>query len=1381
MRVRRILLRVAAGLVIVPVGLAAVAVTGVLIGINISPGQRLIERKIGPLTGGMVEISGLSGFLPHHLAMAKLLIRDTKGPWIELDNADLRWSPLSLLHLDAKITSLSATRIAVLRKMVSAPDATSDKTAPTSTAPSKLHLRVDLASLHVGRLEIGPDYTVTPTAFSLDGYAHVHSIAPFLDGVTVKTLPVMDVALALKRLDQPGNLSLNVETPKNRIVVSASFHEEQNGFVTTLGQMPQLDPADLHLRLTGPRTAAVLDFGLAAGPVTASAAGTLDLLKIAGNLHVKANAPAMTLRPGIAWSAITLDTDLQGPLRAPNGHGVLDIDALTAAGAGIGHLHAQFEGSERVPEADTTAHLAAKLDGLRIPGSQPTILASAPLTLDVVAHPLAASIPVVVKLDHPLLHAAATTDLKPAAKGHLDLDLPDLHPLAAAGGADLAGKAALHADFAMPVTQHDDLTLGSTGTLAITGGQPQALNLIGKTGTFSLGLAKSPANVLTLKSFELDGAALHMLVSSVIDLAHGNRMQTKASVQLPDLAKASPAILGNTTLTATAEGPTDDLAIKAELKGDFGTKDVTKGPVTLQADFQHLPSRPDGTLTAGGTLDHAPLTLDAALHQDEAGAYHVDLKTLDWNSLSGKGNIRLPKGAKVPLGDLDVSIRNLADFRRLIGQAISGHLALGLHTTEAAGAPPVVKLGLDGMLSMADAAVQSLKVAGTIANPVDAPEPSLVLDLAGMRYQAMTGKVHATIKGPQTAMAIALTAAFQNVLDAPATADTALILNIPDKTVRLDRLAAVAKGESVRLSRPAVVSFGNTMGVDHLLATLAPQGVAPATIDVAGTLKPALALTARLDHLTPAIARPFAPDLSATGAISLNARLGGTLAAPTGTVSLTGRDLRMQTGPAASLPAAQILANIGLGGNSAKVDATLGAGPSVALAVRGTAPLSKTGALALAMTGHVDLAVGNAVLGASGMGMAGKVGINLNVAGTAAQPRATGQVTLENASFDHYAQGVHLSRINGALVASGDSIAVNHIVAHAGAGTIALDGNIGAFRPDLPVDLHITSDRARPISSDLLTAIIDTDLHVHGQATTRLDVDGKVTIPNATINIPDSMPASVPQLDVIRPGQKPPSASGTGMVIGLGVDVISPGEFFVRGHGVFAEMQGRLRVRGTSAEPSLNGGFDLKRGNFNLGGINLNFTNGRVAFNGSGVNHKLDPTLDFRADRNASGTLASLLVTGYASAPKIDFASVPSLPRDQVLSILLFGTDSHSLSTTQLAELGAAVVQLAGGSAFDPMSKVRNLLGLDRLAVGGGSGVDNGGTSVEAGKYVMKGVYVGAKQATSGSGTQAQVQIDLTKRLKFNTTVGTGGQVTGFTTPENDPGSSIGLSYGYSY
>jgi len=1378
MRARRIILWSAAIIVGVPVALSVLAISVVLVGVNISPGQRLIERKVGPLTGGMVEISGLSGMLPQHLALSSLRIRDTKGIWLELDDFDLRWSPLSLLHMDARVNSLTARRLSLIRAPVS--DSGASAPQKSTTSKSSLHMRLDLERLHVDRIEVGADFTGRPTLFTLDGHARIGSVAPFLNGVSARTLPNMDVGIHLGRLDVASALDVTLQTPSDRIALAASFKEGAGGFATTLGQLPQIDPLDLHLNLNGLRTNAALDFGLSAGPVTASATGPINLYDNSGNLRVRANAPAMVLRPGIGWNAITLDTSLRGPFKAPAGAGVLDIDALTAAGAGIGHLHARFDGAEGARPADTLAHLVATLDGLRIPGSEPTLLASAPLTVDVSAHPLADTMPITAKIDHPLLHATSSANLKPAANGHLDLALPDLRPLAAIGKTDPQGSAALSADFAMPATPTTDLTVDAKGSLSITGGQAQALNLIGKDGQFSAHLAKSPSNILTLKGFGLDGQAVHLLVQAVVDLAHGNRMQTKATVSLPDLRKVSPSLLGNMDLNATADGPTDDLAVKAHIGGDFGTTQVVKGPLSLDADFAHLPSKPQGTLLANGTLDNAPLALDTALSRDENGTFHLDLHKLDWSSLKGQGSLRLPSGAKVPLGDLDVSVRDLSTFRRLVGQAIAGHLTLALHTTETDNAPPQVRLGLDGSLAMAPASIKALKLAGTINNPLVDPDLNLALDLSGLQAQGITGQAHATAKGTQSALAIALKGAFQNVMDAPANADAAILLDLPKKTVRVDRLMALVKGEQVRLGKPATVTFGDHMGVDRLLATLAPSGVAPATVDVSGTLKPSLALAVKLEHLTPAIAKPFAPTLAANGVISANAKLGGTLQAPTGTISLSARGLQMQTGPAASLPAAEILANIGLTGQAARVDATLAAGPSIALAVRGTAPLSKTGLIALTTNGHVNLAVANGVLGANGMSLAGQVGINLNVSGSAADPRASGRVTLQNAAFNHYAQGVHLTDMSGALVATGDTITLEHVLAHAGPGTIAVDGSVGVFRPGMPVDLKVVSQKARPVASDLLTATINTDLHIHGQATTRLDVDGQIGIPNAAINIPDSMPASVPQLDVIRPGQQAPTSTSS-LVIGLGIDVVSPGQLFVRGHGIFAEMQGRLHVGGLSTAPVVTGGFDLRRGNFNLAGINLNFTNGRVGFNGAGVNHKLDPTLDFRADRNASGTLASLVVGGYASAPKLDFTSVPSLPRDQVLAILLFGTDSHSLSTTQLAELGAAVAQLAGGGSFDPLGTVRNALGLDRLSVGGGSGVGNGGASLEAGKYVMRGVYVGAKQATSGAGTQAQVQIDLTKRLKINTTVGTGGQVTGFTTPENDPGSSVGLSYGFNY
>jgi translocation and assembly module TamB len=115
-----------------------------------------------------------------------------------------------------------------------------------------------------------------------------------------------------------------------------------------------------------------------------------------------------------------------------------------------------------------------------------------------------------------------------------------------------------------------------------------------------------------------------------------------------------------------------------------------------------------------------------------------------------------------------------------------------------------------------------------------------------------------------------------------------------------------------------------------------------------------------------------------------------------------------------------------------------------------------------------------------------------------------------------------------------------------------------------------------------------------------------------------------------------------------------------------------------------------------------------------------------------------------------------------------------------LAEIAQALAALGGVGSADPLAGVRSRLGLDRLSVG--SSPTGTGAAVEAGKYVAGGVYLGAKQGVTG-GSQAQLQIDITRHLKFQTTLGTGGAVPPATaiTPQNDPGSSVGLSWQFEY
>ncbi len=980
-------------------------------------------------------------------------------------------------------------------------------------------------------------------------------------------------------------------------------------------------------------------------------------------------------------------------------------------------------------------------------------------------------------LSHPL--AGITGRILTAAplRGQLDVSLPDLQPLAAAGGTALEGHARLAVAFSQSGS-NADVTV--TGPLAITGGQAQAAGLVGPSGQIALAASRNGSDLI-LRQLRLDGQALHLQASGS---DRNDVLDVRVALGLPALERALPSLRGALALTGTASGPARDLSAHVEASGNPGTATMPTGPLHLVLDAQHLPAAPAGTVSLSGTLDRAPLVLKAEAARLADGALHLTLDALDWKSASGHADMTLPAGTKLPLGTLSVRMTRLADLRPVIGQPVAGSVQADIRTSQgAAGAAPLVTVAVRASGGLQTARVGTLTLAGTVADPLAAPAVNLRLDAGGIQAGAITGQAHATARGPEAALDVAATASLQHVAGGPATLDAALRLDLPHKQVSLARLIATAKGETVRLLAPARIAFGAETGVDRLRVSVAPPGVVPATLDVAGRIMPRLDLTATLANVTPALARPFAPTLDATGVIGAEARLTGTTSRPEGTVRLTANGLKLRTGPAASLPPASLVANLALAGSTARVDARLGAGPDVALTVSGTAPTSATGALALRADGSVDLALANAVLGAQGRQLDGRLALAMGVSGTARAPILNGTVRLTGGQFQDFAQGVRLTDIDALVEAAGQTITIASLSARAGTGTIGASGTVGALVPGLPVDLHVTARNARPLSSDLLTATLDADIRVHGQAGTRLDVGGSVTVDGASINIPNALPPSVARLHVVRPGDKPApaQAAGSALLIGFDVGVNAPGQIFVRGHGLDAELGGTLHVGGTSTAPLVAGAFDMRRGTFDLAGISLTFTKGRVGFNGTGVGHTIDPTLDFTAQSVVGSTVADLNVGGYASAPRITLSSTPPLPQDQVLALILFGQDTKSLSALQIAQVATALASLTGsGGGFDPLGTVRKSLGLDRLSVGSGGG-NSSSASVEAGKYVARGVYVGARQATSGGGSQAEVQVDLTKRLKLQTTVGTGGATTGIITPENDPGSSVALKYQFQY
>ncbi|MCW8307383.1 translocation/assembly module TamB domain-containing protein [Acidiphilium sp. PA] len=1302
------------------IALPIVAVIALDITLNTGAGRSFAASKIDRLTGGEVKITGLSGHFPKYIAARRISIADAKGTYLTIDNIVLRWSPFALLHRAADVQNLTAQSIDLTRLPVASKTKPKSKSSTGIPIKSAIIDHLAIAHLAIGKPVIG------------------HAIALRLRGHAVATsLTHIQLALAATSLDQPGQYDIHTTVDPQTVAAKIALHEPQGGLIESLSGIAAnkslAGPLDVTLGLNGPRHTAALDLTASLGALHASATGTVDLSRTA---------------PG----------------------------------------------------------------------------------------------------------------------GDVTLTIPEIAPYAALGHRQLTGRNVLH------------LTAKKSGTatnihlndaVEITNGAKPIPALVGKRATIA-GDITLDQGTTTIHRLTIDAAAITAKLAGMIDAKtialHGRLTQ-------PDIALIDPQLAGHVSEHLKLNGPRTDFALDTKIAGVITTRAIKSGPFNLAIAMTNLPKTPKGSITGTGSLDDAPLAINADFARSAAGDLDVALHQLSWKSLTGHGTITRAAGARLPDGNLHLAITKLADFGQLLNIAVAGSIDADFAHTQ--GQPATIKLTAANIAEGRSIGVTKAIIAASLDHIETTPALDASATITGLRAPSVAGGLDLAAKGTETALDVKARAAFSNLAGKPANLTLAGVLDGKDRTVHLATLTAAARGVTARLLGPATIIAKPGLEIHHLALGLGGLG-GNARITANGRIKPTLDLTAAIQNLPAALARAADPKLTAHGTINANAHITRSLTAPTGTVQLTGRNLGVATGPGAGLPAANLTANETLLGHAMRgtIAATLGAarlnltgtaplsmtgpmaltasltnvsatlvhavdpkldargtinahaklvgtpraprgtidltargmrllngttaslpaadliahetlsgtsargtahltlGRSANLDINGTVPLTRTGAIALAVTGRTDLRLVDPITEAQGTRITGILTPDLRIGGTAAAPQASGRITLAGASVENITSGLDLTKIDALVTAAGQTITLDHLSAQAGKGTITGQGTIG-LQPPMPVNLRIAFDNASPVSSDIITESLGGAVAISGAVKTALNLGGTIDINSANIEIPKGLPPSVTTLKIIRPGVKPPPPPAPAPPIGLALNIVAKNQVFIRGDGIFANLGGALHLAGTAAHPIPSGGFHLIRGSFNLGGKNLKFTKGTIDFNGGGFM----PQLDLEASNTAAdGTTSTLAVTGTPTNPKIGLSSSPTLPSDEVLAHLLYGTGTQSLSAFQAVSLAASLAQLAGigGGGSGPLGGVRKALGLDELSLGGGAN-GSAAPTINAGRYVAPGVYVGAQQSASGQGSTAKVEINLYKGLKLDTKVGTGGGAA------SDNGESIGLKYQFNY
>ena len=395
--------------------------------------------------------------------------------------------------------------------------------------------------------------------------------------------------------------------------------------------------------------------------------------------------------------------------------------------------------------------------------------------------------------------------------------------------------------------------------------------------------------------------------------------------------------------------------------------------------------------------------------------------------------------------------------------------------------------------------------------------------------------------------------------------------------------------------------------------------------------------------------------------------------------------------------------------------------------------------------------------------LTGPIAVAADFSGRLSAPRLVGQVRADNLTYDNETYGTRLSQLRIAAQFTNDRLVLSQLSARAGDGSIQAQGSVGiSAEAGFPVDMTVRLDNAQLAKSDALAATSSGQIHLtHGKDGGL--IQGNLTLPNARYEIIRQGAAEVPELTGVRrksqmrvakPTDRPaPELNST---FKLDLTVRAQNQLFVSGMGLESEWSLNLKIGGTTVAPQINGGLDLVRGTYSFAGKRFDVTKGQIRFRGGALS---DPDINIQATTTTTDTFTAVInITGTGNRPQIAFTSTPVLPQDEVLSRLLFGASPANLSATEAIQLAAALNSLrgSGGGGLNPLGKLRSATGFDRLRILGADQATGRGTSLAAGKYITKNIYVEIITDAKGM-TATQIQIALTRALSLLSSTGSYG------------------------
>ena len=395
----------------------------------------------------------------------------------------------------------------------------------------------------------------------------------------------------------------------------------------------------------------------------------------------------------------------------------------------------------------------------------------------------------------------------------------------------------------------------------------------------------------------------------------------------------------------------------------------------------------------------------------------------------------------------------------------------------------------------------------------------------------------------------------------------------------------------------------------------------------------------------------------------------------------------------------------------------------------------------------------------SGQSLSGPIGVAADFSGRVNEPQLTGLVRANALTYQNDTFGTRLTdmAIDGRFTSS--SFKLNRLTATAGDGTVQAAGEVDlSAQAGYPAVIKATFDNAQLARGDPISTRATGELQFTNTATEGSTISGTLRLPETRYKVVRSNAAEVPVLTGVRrpppapqpntrrrvTGDRDPQPTGELFPIKLNIAVKADNELYVTGMGLESEWTADLRVTGTATNPRMVGEVNLVRGTYSFNSRRFDLTTGVLQFTGS---VPIEPNIRLVASTDIDGVTVNLNVNGSAYKPQIAFSSSPSLPQDEIVSRILFGSSITNLSAIQAVQLAASLNSLRGsGGGLDPLGKIQSVAGIDRLRILSPDGTSGRGTALAAGQYITKDIYIEIITDARGF-TATQLEIALSRAL----------------------------------